>query len=162
MVRIETTYLINELPKDLEKHKSAEIEQGYLIDADDACRIRRKDDEYSFTRKIIAIMGDKSVREHIEIPIVKEEFTQLWKAVTKSLTKKRYYYDSKMGTDLRVDVFEGKLKGLVLAELVFSDENYLRDFEPPKWFGREVTSESWASNQFLSGKSYADVKKLIK
>ena len=161
MVRIEVTYLINELPKDLSKHKSAEIEQGYLIDSDDACRIRHKGDEYSFTRKMMAITGDKSVREHVEIPILKEEFDKLWKVVVKSLKKKRYYYDSKMGIDLRIDVFEGKLSGLALAELIFTDENYLRDFQPLPWFGREITAENWASNQFLAGTTFQAVKKII-
>ncbi|MFA7254150.1 MAG: hypothetical protein WC107_06385 [Patescibacteria group bacterium] len=161
MIRIESTYLVKELPKDLEKYENSLIEQGYLIDSEDACRIRKKGDRFSFARKIIAIAGDKSYREHLEIPIAAEEYKKLLKIVKKSLTKRRYYFESKINGEIRVDVFEGKLKGLVLAEVIFTDETYLREFIPPVWFGREVTAEAWASNQFVAGKSYKEIKKLI-
>jgi len=161
MIRIEATYLVDKLPAGLEKNKRSEIDQGYIVDGGDASRIRKKDNSYSITRKLTAIQGDNSIKEHIELPISKEEFEKIWKLVIRSLEKKRYYLDSNFGPEIRVDVFEGDLKGLVLAEVIFASEEERKAFAVPSWFGKEVTAEEWASNSYLAGKKLEQIKLLL-
>ena len=162
MIRIERTFLIDKLPSDLAKHRKSEIEQGYFSDAIDGLRLRKKDNTYSLTRKIMGMPGDNSMREHIELPIYEEEFKLLWKAVTKKLTKTRYYYNEQLiGPELRIDIFGGVLKGLVLVELIFSEQESAQDYTLPEWLGREITTENWANNSNFASKSYTELKKNI-
>jgi len=162
MMRIEATYLIKKMPDDLKNHHHEEILQGYFVDSKNATRIRKKGDSYSITRKLIPIPGDSSYREHIEVPILKTEFLKLWPLVIKKVQKTRYYYSPQPGgTDVRIDVFTGKQKGLILIELIFPDENELKSFVAPDWFGREVTQKPWASNSEIAQKSFSQIEKII-
>lgn len=162
MLRIEVTYLCNELPGDLKKCKSENIEQGYLCDEDDPVRIRNKGGLYSFTRKTMANPDDLSFRDYSSIDVYKEEFDKVWKIVTKKLKKTRYYYSEEMdGPDIRVDVFEGELKGLILVELVFTNEGDLRTYEVPKWFGPEVTKDRSLTNPAVAGKTFSEIKPIL-
>ncbi len=162
MVRIEKTFLVKELPKDLEKHQKAEIDQGYFIDAQDSLRFRKKDELYSVTKKLIGMPGDASIREHIELPISKEEFGSIWKLIPKKLSKTRYYYSNLgIGPELRIDVFHGNLEGFILIEMVFVDDMSVKDFSIPDWFGKDITGEQWVNNSFFASKSYEEVKKYI-
>jgi CYTH domain-containing protein len=54
------------------------------------------------------------------------------------------------GAMLEVDVFEGALAGLVVAEVEFADEAAARAFVPPAWFGREVTDDGAFKNRALA------------
>lgn len=106
------------------------------------------------------IPGDPSVRQYMSLPLFPEEFEKVWPLRVKDLEKTRYYIND-MDADVRIDVFEGDLKGLVLAEVVFPDENGVRSFEKPDWFGPDVTREDWASNQFVAGKKFGEIKEYI-
>ena len=161
-MRIEATYLVRELPKDTTEKRFEKIEQGYLTDSPDAVRVRKRGDEFSLTHKSIPIPGDLSYREYANVHISKEEFKKIFDITIKQLRKKRYYYMAgDEGMELRIDVFEGNLTGLVLAEVVFPDEDLKRDFSLPSWLGREITSEKWASNQYLASKNFSQIKQLI-
>jgi CYTH domain-containing protein len=74
---------------------------------------------------------DKGIREYENINISKEEFDLIWPLTKKRLEKTRYYISS-LVTEIRVDIFHGKLEGLVLAEVVFDNEDTKRNFEIPK------------------------------
>ena len=158
MIRVEETFLLKELPKELKKCKKIEIEQGYISEASDPIRIRKRGDSYSVTRKIMAIPGNQSLREHLDIPIDKQDFDVLWKNVSRSLKKNRYYYSQTMDYEIRVDEFMGDLKGIYLIELIFADETARGNFESPAWFGRSVTKEDWASNSYLAGKTTSEIE----
>ena len=43
--------------------------------------------------------------------------------------------------ELGVDVFDGPLAGLILAEAEFADDASMLAFVPPAWCGREVTAD---------------------
>lgn len=156
MIRIEATYLVKELPKDLSEYPSEEIEQGYLGVGDEATRIRKKGKVYSITKKSMPIPLDKGIREYENINTSKEEFDLLWPLTKKRLKKTRYYISS-LVTEIRVDIFHGALEGLALAEVVFDNEDTKRNFEIPQWFGKEVTQI--ISNQFLAGNKFSELHK---
>ena len=133
-IEIEKKYLVKELPKDLEKYRCRVIEQAYLC-REPVMRIRRSDDEYYFTYK------GKGLEERIEynLPMNEESYMHmLKKADGIVIAKKRYEIPLEGGLLAELDVFETP-QGLVMAEVEFENPEQAKAFEPPEWFGREVT-----------------------
>ena len=62
--------------------------------------------------------------------------------------RKRRWSIAPMG----VDVFEGSLAGLVLAEAEFGSDGEMAAFVPPAWCGREVTAEPEFTGGWLAGR----------
>lgn len=56
------------------------------------------------------------------------------------LRKRRYRY-ARDGVAVVIDLFEGPLAGLALAELEFASDSELEGFAPPAWLGIEVTRD---------------------
>ena len=56
--------------------------------------------------------------------------------------------DSSLTVEL--DVFEGSLAPLVLAEVEFSSREEAETFLPPDWFGEDVTFSGKHHNSYLS------------
>ena len=163
MMRIEVTYLCKELPLGLEKVQHEKIVQGYLSNRPDAVRIRRKGNTYSITRKKIVVPGDFSFRDYISLEIFGEEFEKIWPLMVKTLQKTRYYFSKEYGgPEVRIDVFEGDLKGLVLTELIFANEDDLRNFKKPEWFSADVTASADLNNPSVAGKKFKDLEPIIK
>jgi CYTH domain-containing protein len=54
------------------------------------------------------------------------------------------------GHEIEVDVYRGELEGLVVAEVEFPSEEAARAFEPPGWFGEEVTGDPRYLNETLA------------
>ena len=68
------------------------------------------------------------------------------------LTKKRYMIPVP-GSDhltIELDVFEGHYHGLILAEVEFASEEEAKAFNPPAWFGEDVTFSGEYHNSRLS------------
>ena len=51
---------------------------------------------------------------------------------------------------IELDVFGDGLDGLVFAEVEFDSSEALVAFEPPTWFGREVTDDGRYTNAALA------------
>jgi len=49
-----------------------------------------------------------------------------------------------------VDVYGGELDGLITAEVEFESMGAGEGFEPPGWFGAEVTDDARFANQSLA------------
>ncbi len=58
--------------------------------------------------------------------------------------------DGGEGLVAEVDVYGGRLSGLVVAEVEFADAGAAGRFVPPGWFGREVTGEAGYRNRVLA------------
>lgn len=145
-MEIERKYLIEQLPEDYLSYPCHQIEQGYLS-THPVVRIRKQDDKYYLTYK----SGGLMVREEYNLPLTQQSYYHLReKADGFLITKKRYLipYDDKLTIEL--DVFEGKHKGLVMAEVEFDTEAAANAFTPPDWFGEDVTFSSMYHNSFLS------------
>ena len=52
--------------------------------------------------------------------------------------------------NIEVDIYSGALTGLSVAEVEFATEDAADAFEPPAWFGREVTDDPRFKNQRLA------------
>lgn len=145
-MEIERKYLIEQLPLHLEKYPCRIIEQGYL-NTEPVVRIRRADDVYTLTYKGSGLM----VREEYNLPLTAEAFAHLKEKIDGRLIKKRRYLiplDEKLTIEL--DVFEGGLAPLVLAEVEFETEDAANAFTPPEWFGEDVTFSTKYHNSTLS------------
>ena len=145
-MEIERKFLITELPENLTQYNCRRIEQGYLCTAP-VVRIRRQDEEYYLTYKSKGMM----VREEYNLPLTREAYLHLRpKADGILISKKRYLIPLSDHLTIELDLFEGELAPLVLAEVEFSTEEEALAFVPPDWFGEDVTYSSDYHNSTLS------------
>lgn len=150
-MEIERKYLIRELPERLEQYPCRQIEQGYL-NTDPVVRIRRTDEQYTLTYKGKGFM----VREEYNLPLNKKAFLHLRKKIDGILIKKRRYLIPFETYTIELDVFEGELAPLMLAEVEFETEDEANAFVPPSWFGEDVTFSSAYHNSTLSGRTLSE------
>lgn len=145
-MEIERKYLINELPKNLSQYPFHKIEQGYLCTSP-VVRIRRQDQQYILTYKSKGLM----VREEYNLPLTEQSYLHLREKVDGNLiSKTRYRIPLTDLLTIELDLFDAPLKGLVLAEVEFPDEEMANSFTPPSWFGKDVTFSSAFHNSTLS------------
>lgn len=114
-MEIERKYLIDRLPENLEQYECKHIEQGYL-NTDPVVRIRKSNDKYTLTYKGAGLM----CREEYNLPLNAEAFAHLKEKIDGILIQKRRYLiplTDKLTIEL--DVFEGELAPLQLAEVEF-------------------------------------------
>ena len=145
-MEIERKYLVSTLPDNLEQYTCKQIEQGYLA-TDPVVRIRRSNDKYTLPYKGRGLM----VREEYNLPLNAESFEHLKEKIDGILIKKRRYlipYGEKYTIEL--DIFEGELAPLQLAEVEFETEEEANSFIPPEWFGEDVTFSTKYHNSTLS------------
>jgi len=149
---IERKFLVlnDDFKKEAESH--SEIKQGYLSkDPERTVRIRLKDDKGYLTIKGIAEKNGAD-RFEFETEINIQDAEQLLELCLPELIIKTRFYISSNKHTFEVDVFEGKNKGLVLAEVELTDEN--ETFKKPLWLGKEVTGDKHYYNSFLSENSF--------
>lgn len=145
-MEIERKYLIETLPKNLDSYPCKHIEQGYL-NTDPVVRIRRSDDTYTLTYKGKGLM----VREEYNLPLNAESFEHLKEKIDGRLIKKRRYLIPLDDTHtIELDIFEGDLAPLQLAEVEFATEEEANTFLPPSWFKEDVTFSKKYHNSTLS------------
>lgn len=146
-MEIEKKYRIRTPRPDYHTFPCHRIEQAYLC-TEPVVRIRREDDSFYLTYKSKGLL----VREEYNLPLTKESYDHLLaKADGIVISKKRYLIplDSSPLT-IEFDVFEGDYDGLMLAEVEFASEAEALAFEPPEWFGEDVTFTGQFSNSRLS------------
>lgn len=147
-MEIERKFLVDEdhLPFSLTDYPCRQIEQGYLC-TDPVVRIRREDDTYILTYKSKGYLA----REEYNLPLSEEAYLHLKPKIDgRLIQKKRYLIPDGENHTIELDVFEGELAPLILAEVEFSDEPAAKTYIPPKWFRKEVTYMPEYHNSFLS------------
>lgn len=145
-MEIERKYLIDTLPENLEDYPCRHIEQGY-INIDPVVRIRRNNDKYELTYKSSGLMS----REEYNLPLDQASYEHLSEKIDGTLIiKKRYLLPLPEGLTIELDIFEGNLAPLKLAEVEFPTEEAANTFIPPAWFGEDVTFSGRYHNSYLS------------
>lgn len=145
---IERKFLLNRLPDALAQFPHEEIEQGYLAVERGGVQVRLR--KKGTVRTLAYKRGNKTAREEREVRLSAEQFDALWPATKgRRLTKTRYDIPFKQHT-IEVDIYTGRHDGLVVAEVEFKDARSCRAFQPPEWFGKEVTGQSRYSNVVLA------------
>ena len=142
---IERRFLVDAGPADLPA--GTPLRQGYVaLDGDVSVRVRDAGGRRTLTVK----GGTGRERVEVEQEIAEDAFEALWAlSEGRRVTKARSVLPQ---GDLRieVDVFEETLAGLVIAEVEFPSPAAADAFEPPSWFGEEVTGRPEWSNPWLA------------
>ena len=149
MVEIERKFLVSNLGNCLSQAQgSLLLTQGYLsLDPMRTVRVR-----HTPSQSVITIKGKSNAkgdtRLEFEYPIPYDEAQQLLALSSGNIIKKIRHQVPHGSHVFEVDVFEGVLSGLVLAEveLTSSDESV----ELPSWIGREVTGDMRFYNSQLA------------
>ena len=145
---IERKWLVRELPK-LTELKHERIVQGYLaisFEEGVEVRIRRMGDKCFETVKSQGGL----MRDETEIEISQEQFLALWPSTEGRRLEKTRYTMKENGCQLELDVYQGSLTGLIVAEIEFGSAEESQRFSPPSWFGDEVTEDTHYKNNNLA------------
>lgn len=141
---IERKFLVKEMP-DLNSYTYKCLEQGYLS-ANPVVRVRKEDDTYYLTYKGKGFLE----REEYNLPLNEESYNHLVaKTDGKIIRKKRYLIPYEKYT-IELDIFEGELAGLIIAEVEFEAVEEANSFNPPSWFGEDVTGNKNYTNASLA------------
>ncbi len=147
-VEIERKFLVERPPDWLDRCDSHRIEQGYLaLEADGEVRLRRTDSG----RAVLTVKrGRGGTRIEEEMDLDAEAFKRLWPLTEGRRIAKRRYLARRPEAGYEIDVYEGELSGLVIAEVEFSSESERDRFEPPAWVTAELTGDHRYENRSLA------------
>jgi CYTH domain-containing protein len=148
----ERKFLITHAPGRLGRFPHKMIRQGYLAipgrGDKNAVEIRLRDEG---GKQLLTVKGGRGQsRTEVEVPIAKSSFRSLWR-LTKGKRVQKVRYKIPLGQlTVELDVYRGKLRGLMIAEVEFESDRQLRNFRPPQWIGREVTGRDAFNNSRLA------------
>lgn len=144
-MEIERKFLLKQLPENLSTYPYRQLEQGYLS-TNPVVRIRKDDDRYELTYKGKGAM----VREEYNLPLTQSSYEHLKEKIDGRLIAKKRYLIPFGDYTIELDIFEGDLAPLTLAEVEFSSEEEANAFTPPDWFAEDVTFSPLYHNSVLS------------
>jgi adenylate cyclase len=141
---IERKFLVARIPDELPE-PGVEIRQAYLTTKPTEVRVRSSDGRHELTVKSLGGL----TRVEVSVPLESGQFDELWALAQGVIEKTRRRVDVG-GHTAEVDVYGGKLDGLVVVEVEFPSEQEAASFLPPPWFGREVTTNGRFRNAALA------------
>jgi CYTH domain-containing protein len=144
-MEIERKFTVRQLPDGWEQYPCKRIEQGYLCTRP-VVRVRRCGEEFWLTCKGEGLLE----REEYELPLTEQAYRHLLPKADGLVIQKERFYIPWNGYTIEMDVFDGPLSPLILAEVEFSTRQEALAFQPPAWFDRDVTGEAAYSNSNLS------------
>ena len=142
----ERKFLLDRVPEFTDPGVS--LRQGYLaIDGSVSVRVRDAGrDGCTLTLKA----GRGAVRTELEWPLSRPQFDAAWDQTKGRRIHKTRHRIALDAHTVEVDIFHDDLDGLLLAEVEFESEEALAAFEPPAWFGTEVTDHDEYTNAALA------------
>ena len=162
MKELERTFLVKLIPDDLHMNKSKEIIDIYIPASSEhpVLRIRKYGNKYEMTKKQ-PVNGDASEQEEQTIKLTEHEFNELIKLGGKKVRKMRYYYEHNRRI-AEFDVFQDALKGLVLVDFEFENNEQKAVFPMPDFCLVDVTHEEFIAGGKLCGKVYEDIENQLR
>ena len=155
-MEIERQFLVTELPSLPKEYES--LRQGYVAFLPEI-RIR----EINGSRFLLTVKrGAGLVREEWETDISRDEFDSLAARLypeTCMIEKRRYRIPLEDGRTAELHVHDGHLAGFSYVEVEFPTTENAEAFQPPSWFGREVTEEPRFSYMALVQGNAAEIVK---
>jgi CYTH domain-containing protein len=144
---IERKFLLRERPGPEVLGPGTTLRQGYLAEEGDVeVRLRVEDGAATLTVKA----GRGRSRTEVEVPVDPADAEALWAHTGGRRIDKVRHRVPVPGGVAEVDVYGGALAGLLVAEVEFDSEAASEAFEPPAWFGPEVSGERGWSNAALA------------
>ena len=143
-MEIERKFLIDRAVAAARGADAERIEQGYLaVDGAVEVRVRRRE-RRGCTLTIKAGSGLRRIERELEL--ADDAFAELWPLTDgRRVVKRRAVLDR-----IELDLYEGALDGLAVAEVEFDSEHEAADWQPPEWFGRELTGDERYANRALA------------
>lgn len=145
----ERKFLVQRVPDNLEQYDRSVIRQGYMAVEEDGSEIRLRDQDGDYTLTYKSYGGvDRGERT---IHLSEDDFEYLWPTTAgRRIEKIRYYIPIRgSGLVIELDRYAGKHKGLFIAEVEFFDTVAAYAFEPPDWFGADVSQDQAYKNRAL-------------
>jgi adenylate cyclase len=148
MQEIERKFIIQSIPFPLDQLFFEHISQGYLVTSEkgDEVRVRQRGEHCFLTVK----KGEGFERYEMEIEISRDQFEKLYGATTDERVEKKRYIIKDRDCTIELDIFEGRLRGLMVAEVEFRSLDEGKAYRTPEWFGREVTEDKRFANRNLA------------
>ena len=151
-IEIERKFLVKDQSWKKEVKEGTFIRQGYLNSATRRMvRVRVNKD-----RATLTIKGENKnlTRKEFEYEIpLKDGLSILDMCETPIIEKIRYLFKINQ-SNWEIDVFEGKNKGLVVAEIELGNEE--EPFDKPSWLGKEVSFDHRYYNLSLVANPYSN------
>ena len=146
-LEVERAFVSDQPPDPSTLGVGSSLHQGYVArEGEVEVRVRISDDGARLTVKA----GRGLVRTEVELPLAAEQADALWAHTEgRRLVKTRYRVPVD-GHTAEVDVYDGALAGLCRIEVEFDSADAAAAFEPPTWFGVEVTDDARWSNSSLA------------
>ncbi len=144
---IERKFLVIRRPVTLKPHASFPIRQGYIsVGMNQEIRLRHREECYFLTVK----EGQGLTRKEVEVELEAAQFERLWPLTQGKRVEKVRHLVVHGDHVLELDVYRDDLAGLCLVEVEFGSAAAAKDFQPPDWFGREVTMDERYKNKHLA------------
>jgi adenylate cyclase len=149
-VEIERKFLVNGDLSFLDTCRNVFIQQGYLnIDPEKTVRVRTLEN-VAGKSAFITVKG-KTVgisKPEFEYRIPPKDAEEMFKLCGDRVIEKTRYFLPHGNFTWEIDVFSGKHRTLVIAEIELKSEDDV--FDIPEWIGREVTTDHAYSNSSLA------------
>lgn len=151
-IEIERRFLAQGFPQDLRVDGEL-LQQGYLSEAPRTVRVRVGYEYACITIKLPA-PGDTGYDGMLEFEydIPWSDGNTLYRSpeIAGRVEKERYTISHKDHADLKweVDIFLGKNDPLIIAEIELPSKDM--EISLPPWIGREITGNTWYSNERLA------------
>ena len=146
-VEVERAFVAQHTPDPSTLGAGRRMRQGYVAREDEVeVRLRITGEDARMTVKA----GRGLVRTEVELPLDPDQAEALWAHTAgRRLAKTRYRVPVGDHT-AEVDVYEAELAGLCRIEVEFTSPAAAHAFEPPPWFGVEVTDDVRWTNASLA------------
>jgi adenylate cyclase len=145
VTEIERKFRVARVPTGLGDGTS--LRQAYVaVDGDVEVRVRSDG-----THHVLTVKGGAGLeRDEVEVAIDPTVFADLWRlAGNRQLEKTRHRVDLD-GLTAELDLYAGALAGLAVVEVEFASRQEAEAFDPPDWFGAELTGAAAWSNATLA------------
>ena len=146
MSEIERKFRVARLPT-ADLGEGTSLRQAYVaVEGDVEVRVRSDGTHHARTVK----GGAGRERDEVEVAIDATAFADLWRvAGARHLEKTRHRVDLD-GLTAELDLYAGALAGLAVVEVEFASRQEAEAFDPPDWFGAELTGQAAWSNAALA------------
>lgn len=158
MKEIEYKFLVKDVLafSKLTPTSSEDILQGYLVPPTNTAAIRVRISKFPpnvddpvgtvYGEAFITVKGPAKglTRDEWEVPIPVEDAEEMMKLCNGNIIQKTRYFFPLGEHTIEVDVFDGDLAGLVMAEIEVKSEDEKVEF--PDWFGKDVSTDHRFTN----------------
>ncbi|MEW6749789.1 MAG: CYTH domain-containing protein [Candidatus Latescibacterota bacterium] len=145
---IERKFLVLRPPEDLSQWPCQRLLQGYLSAGGGGIEVRLR--QQGTRHYLTAKSRGGLVRQERQIELSPEQFAELWPLTQGRRVEKTRYRVAWGRHTVELDVYAGRLEGLLTAEVEFASQAESRAFVPPDWLGEEVGDDPRYRNESLA------------